>query len=257
MNSFSTRSRREFMSDYFSFAPQGSLGAREQWGSSSDGFAVYSRGSYSRLFPTLADLYYSIPAVGFGNSILANPALQPEDDFTFMLGTEGHEGIWSGSIEFYYQLRDNSQVLVLTAPNTEQQLNVGQAHLASLVVSGSAQLMKEVRLTEAANFTTSQVTALQSPYPYMPDLLNVFGVEVTPATRLVVNIDTRVATSQFVDSSGGLAPTAFADAQAAYTLVNGLQIIGRIENFTGANAVLEKLYPPKPRTFIVSAMGSF
>ena len=261
--SWDTGSRGQFLLDpsiqgvtvtNFGTYPQASLGLREAW--DADAMAVFFRGSYSRRFPSLQDRYYSAPGFGYPG-ILANPTLQPEDDLTYVLGYEGHQGIWSGSIQGYYQVRDNAEVSVpVSGGASMQQQNLGHASIASLIATGAAQITARAKIWNTLSWTHSRVDQISSPFPYVPNLVNIVGMGLEPIARLTIGADIRTQTSSFISSASGSLPgVAFGDVQMGYAWLNGLQVIGRAENVTGDPLVLSFGYPPTGRVLALTLIG--
>ena len=239
----------------FGMDPQASLGLRQEW---LDGAAaVFFRWSYSRRFPSLADRYYSVPGFGSIPGILGNPSLSAETDLTYIAGVEGKSGIWSGSLQGYYQIRDNAEVITAVQGGANlEQLNLGQARIASLTATGSAQVMPSARLRDTLAWTHSRVDMISSPFPYVPNLVNISGVDFEPLARLTLTANLRTQTSEYVSSTAGsLQGVAFVDVQASYEFRSGIQMIGRAENVTGDPLVLSQGYPPKGRVLTISLIG--
>jgi hypothetical protein len=233
----------------FGLKPQAGLGLREQW--NDNALALFARGNYSYRFPALEDRYYTLVGA------MGNPGLTPEKDLTGIAGFEGKSGLLQGSLEGYYQIRNNVQVPVTLSDGfTVQQQNLGQAKIASLIASGSAQATSQLKLSDSLSYNHSRVNTLQSAFPYMPSVVNTFGSEWAFVRHMIFSADVRAQSSSFVsNSSPHLPAVVFADVQLAYTFQGGIQVIGRAENISDSNLVLTQGYPSKGRVLALSVVG--
>jgi outer membrane cobalamin receptor len=222
---------------------------REQW--NDNALALFARGNYSYRFPALEDRYYTLVGA------MGNPGLTPEKDLTGIAGFEGKSGLLQGSLEGYYQIRNNVQVPVTLSDGfTVQQQNLGQAKIASLIASGSAQATSQLKLSDSLSYNHSRVNTLQSAFPYMPSVVNTFGSEWAFVRHMIFSADVRAQSSSFVsNSSPHLPAVVFADVQLAYTFQGGIQVIGRAENISDSNLVLTQGYPSKGRVLALSVVG--
>jgi hypothetical protein len=230
------------------FYPEGTLGLREEWGRESDiaHSAVYVRGNYARRFPSLVDRYLSIPN--------ANPNLQVEKDVTAIVGADTKQDRWDFSIQGYYQIRYNAEVAVV-GPTGHSLINSDNARIASLILTGGANLPHDIRLYDAANFTYSHVNALDTRFPYIPNFIDTLGLEGQITKELGADVEFRAQSDAFVGGALSLNSLAYVDIGASYQLLPSVKVLGRIENLIGNDIVLDPFSPPKERVFSVAVAG--
>jgi hypothetical protein len=242
------------------FYPEGTLGLREEWGQasrSSSGMthsAVYARGNYARRFPSIVDRYLNIPNANPEFAVVANPNLQVEKDVTAIVGAETKQNKWDLSIQGYYQIRYNAEIAV-DGPTGHTLINSDNARLASLVLTGGANLPHDVRFYDAANFTYSHVNALDTRFPYIPNFIDTLGLEGQITNQLGADVEFRAQSSAYVSGALSLDSLAYVDIGASYQLLPSVKVLGRIENLIGNDIVLDPFSPPKQRVFSVAVAG--
>jgi hypothetical protein len=238
------------------FYPEGTLGLREEWGRESDiaHSAVYARGNYARRFPSIVDRYLSVPNANLAFSTNANPNLQVEKDVTGIVGAETKQDQWDFSVQGYYQIRYNAEVGV-DLPSGHTLINSDQARIASLVLTGGANLPHDIHLYDAANFTYSHVNALDTRFPFIPNFIDTLGLEGQVTKGLGADVEFRAQSNAFVGGALSLNSLAYVDIGASYQILPSVKVLGRIENLIGNDIVLDPFSPPKQRVFSVAVAG--
>jgi hypothetical protein len=96
-----------------------------------------------------------------------------------------------------------------------EQLNLGQARIESLTAIAAAQIAPVVCIKDSLAYTHSRVDMTTSPFPYVPNVVNILGAEVVPIPKASFTANLRSQTSEYVSSTAGsLAGVAFVDLQA-------------------------------------------
>jgi len=234
------------------FYPEGTLGLRQEWDAGHSG--VYVRGNYTRRFPSLVDRYLSVPSTNPAFAVISNPNLQVEKDVTGIIGIETKQSKWDASVQGYYQVRYNAEIAVVT-PSGHSLINSDNARIASLVLTGGAHLLDDVRLYNSANFTYSHVNALNTRFPYIPNFIDTLGLEAQITQKLAADAEFRAQTNAYVGDALSLNGLAYVDLGASYQLLPSVKVMGRIENLVGNDIVLDPFSPPKERTFSVAVAG--
>jgi hypothetical protein len=239
-------------SDY-GFLPEGTIGLRQEWDQSHS--AVYVKGNFSRRIPSVVDRFYNIPAAGGFPAQVGNPNLLAEKDLTGILGVQTRQSHWDASLQGYYQVRYNAQV-PLDSDTVDTLINSDNAHLFSIVATAGWTPLDVVHFYESANFTHSEVNALQSPFPYIPDFIDLLGMNLTFSSKLSADFQGRIQSSAFISSTSQVDPSAYVDMGVSYALSQNIRVMGRIENLTDAQLVFEPQTPPKGRILSVALLGS-
>jgi hypothetical protein len=230
----------------FGFYPEGTAGLRQEFDSGRSG--VYVRGNFTRRFPSLVDRYYVV------QFFQPNPGLTPEKDFTGIAGVETKQERWDASVQVYEQLRQNAEVL-LNLPTYSTPVDSADAHLFSLVLTAGVKPVEALRVFDSANFTRSHVDLFDSSYPYIPNFIDVLGIEATLGKGFLADAEARFQSSAYIGSGVALAATSYLDLGAAYEVSARLKVMGRIEDITDNQVILSPLSPPKGRTFSVGVSG--
>jgi hypothetical protein len=215
--------------------PQGSLGAR--WELDPGRNAVYSRVLFSRRIPSLLDRY------SVYQDFVGNPALQAEKDWTGIFGWENRSKISEFSLQGYAQLRENARV------STGQTVtNLGDAYILAITGKERVIVSSWMDFFESLTASQSKLIATGTEFPYVPQLLNNFGVSVHSAKGHEAwewSTAFRSSSSQLFgpNEASELPGYGVLDTTVRVGIFKGVSVAGRVENLFKREYELVKGYP--------------
>ncbi len=273
--------------------PTASLGARREWrerspevnsiSSGSRIFSTFARLSYSRRLPSLVERYYEMPGFFTGN-----PDLKSERDWTALLGVEKKEKTWETTLQGYGQYRDDS-ILAVGVPSP---VNLGSASIFALTHTAQLRPAPLFHLTHSLTWTSSKVSAMGAPFPYLSDFIGLLSTKILFGKVLFAKVSPWAG--QFESNNPGSFEVSFRYASGAIadptgsTRVSGYGVLdlgfqcrllsygeggigsgsgrktgpsldwtGRVENVLDRPIELVRDYPSPGRVFSMAIMGEF
>lgn len=206
----------------FGLLPAGSLGVRREIDGKNR--ALFSRISFSRRFPSLQDRYYQVPF------FIGNPDLEPERDWTMIVGWESRTGKWKQVFQLYGQLRENSQVTSADASGALRPNNSGQARVGSFMSRIEWEAGAGLALSNSLSLNTSKLSATDQSFPYLPTVLDVLSLGYE-RPRWAANVIFRVSDSAETGSPGAeVAGYGTWDISARYEVVRRVWAAARVDN---------------------------
>ena len=247
------------------FYPGGSLTLRmdPHWSSEMGAVGFYSTASYARRFPTLLD-QVDVPPYS-----IANKTLRPEKNETILLGVEATGGTFAGSLEAYWQARQDSLALY-TNPTTflYQRINAGVASVRALSLKMSDDFAPMISARTVWTLTGSEVENTGGRFPYLPALQGNFFVELhslgaAEDRRWSVEAGFQGATERQVNGPNDRLPTYTVwEIGSRYALVSRnhgvaqLDLYSRISDIFNQKPDPAKGYDGAGRSLVVGLMGS-
>ena len=235
--------------------PGASIGARKEFGNSENNEAVFSRLSYAKRFPSLADRYYSLPPYAVGN-----PNLVPETSYTYTLGVELKRRDFETSLSGYYQYRNQSEYYVSGTQFTPgMMINAGNAYIYSLTHTVGYSPSAWFTLSNRLNMTKSYVYQTNGPFTYMPAEVDVLSAEVhqtniIPKWALFTHF--RASSSFYADSTTILSGYDSLDLGGRLTLTPNIELNSTIENVFDRHLELIQGSLTDGRIYTVTLVGS-
>ena len=244
------------VSDY-AVEPEASLGVR---GAIGEQAAWFVRGGMARHFPSMLNRFYSYGGFVGYPGFTANPALQPERDWTATTGVEFKGRRLQAGLQAYGQVAQDAQVVALLDPTHNTELNLGEARIASLMGNLRIEAAPWLDLGGSFTLSASQLTQTGVAFPGLPGWLSVASVGVHSDGELAGGghrwegrIFERISSVSVADASGDLLP-----AYHEEDLEFRARIIGdawtsvlRVEDLTDQRPQLVAGYPGFGRTVSV------
>jgi hypothetical protein len=221
----------------YGWMPQGSLGVRKEWGRGAP--ALFSRASYSKKIPTLLDRY------SVYSEFSGNPNLQPETDWTGVLGGEVKDRGYEASLQGYAQFRQDARVFTGSSVN-----NMNHASVFALTGAGRVEITSWLDGIHSTTLSRSRLYVTDDEFPFAPAFLSSTGISLHKnkgrrAWEWTTSV--RGSSSQInlvaLNGSSRAGGYAVLDTGAQVELMQGLRLGGRVENVMGRSIELIKGYP--------------
>jgi len=153
--------------------PDASLGYKYTW---TEFVSVYSKLATSVKYPTMSDRYFV--TTGF----IGNSALQPERDWTGILGMRASFSDWGAGLEWFHQRRTNVmlQKTLTTPANTLTMTNQGQAWLNSFTARVQSPMFYQFQGETEASLNHSKVISTGTEFPYLSRTISVARLRLIP-----------------------------------------------------------------------------
>lgn len=244
--------------------PGGGLGARLEL---TDDSAAFSRVHYAPRLPSLVDRFFFDPAFPPFQGFRGNPALAPEKTVFWVSGheIESRSGLKSLA-QVILQYRQDVQI-ASTSPSDAQYLTVlnrGTGRAAVVTHELTYPLLPELDIVHALTLTRSDVSQTGQPFPYLPKITDIVGVQAHDPDQL----DWAVGAT--LRSVGRSTATGDGVPHGGYALLNldarklvagkagesRLELLGRVENVLGRTIEITRGYEVRGRVVSLALSAS-